>query len=174
MFDFIEIENDNKLNLHNQINNIIDIPEHQYINLFDLKNIEPDKNLLKLINKSIIKKYNIIPLFILENNQKANLPRHLESKYWGICYNKNNSKFMYIALEKNLDNIILNFLQNITNYSIIAIPIKKETVIDYYKIELEEKKENVYDIKFFVKENLLYIVFFFFIVSLLISLKIYI
>lgn len=173
MFDFIEIDNDSKLTLNNHIN--IDIPEEQYISLLDLKIIEPDKNLLRTISKSIINKYGIIPLFVLEHSQKPNIPSHLKSQYWGFVQNKNNKKYMYIALESNLDSIILNMIQNITNYSIVSVPVKKETVIDFYKSEIKKnEEEDIYDLKSFIKDNALYILFFFFIVILLILFKLYI
>jgi len=169
MFDFIEIDNNLKLNLNNN-SSCIKIPENQYISLLDLKIINPDKKLLNM------NKYSIIPLFILENNQKPNVPNHLKSEYWGFIQNKNNKKYMYIALENNLDNIVLNIIQNITKYSIIAIPIKKETVIEFYKSDSYEieNKSNYDDIKYFIKENLFYIFFFVFIVLLLISFRFYI
>lgn len=178
MFEFLEVDN----NEHKE--SIISetatkyIPEEQYLNYSDLKTISPENNALKLISKKILDKYSIVPLYIKIPSTKPFLPKHLKSEYWGHITGEKNIT-LFVGMYEPFNNQTLNILRNISGYSIVSIPLHKESAIkflktDYNKIMFKseiksvKKKSNSFNIN---KENIFYIVFFILILSLLFFVK---
>lgn len=178
MFDFLEVDNnEHKENIVHE-NIIKEIPEEQFLKYTDLITISPELNAVKIISKKILEKYSIVPLYIKIPSTKPLLPKHLKSEYWGHIHGEKNMT-MFISMPEPFNNQVLNILKSISGYSIVSIPIEKESAKkflknDYNKImfrnELKDiKKSN--DLIKIVKENIFYIIFFVLILSLLFFVK---
>lgn len=181
MFEFLEVnENEHKEQaLYHEV--IKEIPDNQRLYLSDLRIIKPEIKALKIISKRILDKYSIIPLFIVLPNNKPLLPKHLSKEYWGSMHGKKDF-VLYVAMPNPFDNQILNIIRNITDYSVISIPINKsdsekflinefeKTVNPEKSIENKEKKQS--DLSIILKDNISYIILFGLIIAGLISIKI--
>ena len=182
MFDFLEVDKDeHKQNVH--LNNPkVDIPDNQRLSLSDLETIKPELNTLNLISKKILDKYLIVPLFILIPGGKPFLPKTLKPDFWGHAHGEKNIT-IYVGMFEPFNEQVLNIIKNITTYSVVSIPLKKDCAATFLKINYHKtlnpnssttksKKDNfVYK---FLKENYLYIFLFSFVIIGLISLKMYI
>lgn len=178
MFDFLEVNsNEHKENIvHESI--VKDIPTEQYLKYSDLLTISPEINALKTVSKRILDKYSIIPLYIQIPSTKPFLPKHLKNEYWGNINGEKNMT-MFVAMPEPFNNQVLNILKSISGYSIISVPVEKESAkkflkSDYnktmFKPETKIDKKNNEWLKI-IKDNIFYIIFFVLILLLLFFVK---
>lgn len=178
MFEFLEVDNnEHKDNIVHE-NVVKDIPQTQYLKYSDLKTICPENNALKIISKKILDKYLIVPLYIKIPGVKPFLPKHLQGEYWGHITGEKDIT-LFVGMSEPFNNQVLNILRNISGYSIVSIPLEKESAkiflkTDYNKIMFKgdnkpvEKNNNNFSIN---KESIFYIVFFILILGLLFFVK---
>ncbi|MFN8673388.1 MAG: hypothetical protein U0457_15055 [Candidatus Sericytochromatia bacterium] len=174
MFDFLEVDDNSPKEKHYQEVKK-EIPDNQYLVYSDLLTLEPDKKVVNLILPSILKKYTIIPLFIMVGNTKPTLPKHLENQFWGHIDGDKNTLTVYIACPNPFDIQILNMIKNITKYTVIALPLNKIDGEKYLNDKLFPKKEvpkKENNSIIFLKNNYIYIILVFIIVFSLYGLKI--
>lgn len=178
MFEFLEVDNNEHKETIVHENIIKEIPKEQYLKYSDLITISPEINALKIISKKILDKYSIVPLYIQLPSTKPFLPKHLKSEFWGHIHGEKNMT-LFVSMPEPFNNQILNILKSISGYSIVSIPIDKESSnkflkSDYnkimFKVEKKEVKNNNDWIKL-IKENIFYILFFILILGLLFFVK---